>query len=85
MLFKNSLTQGMSWQNTMYDFTENQLLNGIFVLLVVTDAVFCENTEPRSLQDKQKRAKQTFEEMMRYIPGSTFMTYISFLILQSST
>lgn len=34
------------------------------------DAVFCENTEPRSLQDKQKRAKQTFEEMMNYIPGN---------------
>ena len=33
------------------------------------DAVFCENTEPRSLQDKQKRAKQTFEGMMNYIPG----------------
>ncbi|XP_072498837.1 sorting nexin-14 isoform X3 [Notamacropus eugenii] len=31
-------------------------------------AVFCENTEPRSLQDKQKRAKQTFKEMMNYIP-----------------
>lgn len=38
----------------------------IFVFL---DAVFCENTEPRSLQDKQKRAKRTFEEMMNYIPG----------------
>lgn len=34
-----------------------------------SDAIFCENTEPRSLQDKQKRAKQTFEEMMNYIPG----------------
>ena len=36
------------------------------------DAVFCENTEPRSLQDKQKRAKQTFEGMMNYIPGIIF-------------
>ncbi|XP_040284659.1 sorting nexin-14 isoform X2 [Bufo bufo] len=32
------------------------------------DAVFCETTEPRSTAAKQKRAKQTFEEMMVYIP-----------------
>uniref|UniRef100_A0A8B9T0K0 Sorting nexin-14 n=1 Tax=Anas platyrhynchos TaxID=8839 RepID=A0A8B9T0K0_ANAPL len=43
---------------------ELQFLQCVFA----ADAVFCENTEPRSLQDKQKRAKQTFEEMMRYIP-----------------
>lgn len=35
------------------------------------DAVFCENSEPRSLEDKQKRAKKTFEEMLNYIPGWT--------------
>lgn len=35
----------------------------------VLDAVFCENSEPRSLANKQKRAKKTFEEMMKYIPG----------------
>lgn len=43
-----------------------------FHCVFAADAVFCENTEPRSPQDKQKRAKQTFEEMMRYIPGSVF-------------
>uniref|UniRef100_A0A672JZU4 Sorting nexin-14-like n=1 Tax=Sinocyclocheilus grahami TaxID=75366 RepID=A0A672JZU4_SINGR len=32
-------------------------------------AVFCESTEERSLEDKQRRAKQTFEEMMNYLPG----------------
>lgn len=37
-----------------------------------SDAIFCENTEPRSLQDKQKGAKKTFEEMMNYIPGIIF-------------
>lgn len=40
----------------------------VSLITLLRDAVFCENTEPRSLQDKQKRAKQTFEEMMRYIP-----------------
>lgn len=35
------------------------------------DAVFCENTEERSPEDKQKRAKQTFEEMMNYLPGTS--------------
>lgn len=33
------------------------------------DAVFCENSEPRSLEDKQKRARKTFDEMRNYIPG----------------
>ncbi|CAJ0956133.1 unnamed protein product, partial [Ranitomeya imitator] len=38
----------------------------VFVFFV--DAVFCETTEPRAVSAKQKRAKQTFEEMMAYIP-----------------
>ncbi|XP_066468599.1 sorting nexin-14 isoform X2 [Tiliqua scincoides] len=46
-------------------FQEHRLVSFITLL---RDAVFCENSEPRSLQDKQKRAKQTFEEMMKYIP-----------------
>ncbi|NWH72568.1 SNX14 protein, partial [Piaya cayana] len=46
-------------------FQEHRLVS---LITLLRDAVFCENTEPRSLQDKQKRAKQTFEEMMRYIP-----------------
>ncbi|XP_030908633.2 sorting nexin-14 [Melopsittacus undulatus] len=46
-------------------FEEHRLVS---LITLLRDAVFCENTEPRSLQDKQKRAKQTFEEMMRYIP-----------------
>ncbi|NXD81317.1 SNX14 protein, partial [Halcyon senegalensis] len=48
-------------------FQEHRLVS---LITLLRDAVFCENTEPRSLQDKQKRAKQTFEEMMRYIPDS---------------
>ncbi|XP_075354426.1 sorting nexin-14 isoform X3 [Mycteria americana] len=46
-------------------FEEHRLVS---LITLLRDAVFCENTEPRALQDKQKRAKQTFEEMMRYIP-----------------
>uniref|UniRef100_A0A8D0H3W2 Sorting nexin-14 n=1 Tax=Sphenodon punctatus TaxID=8508 RepID=A0A8D0H3W2_SPHPU len=46
-------------------FQEHRLVS---LITLLRDAVFCENTEPRSPQDKQKRAKQTFEEMMRYIP-----------------
>uniref|UniRef100_A0A9L0IKE1 Sorting nexin 14 n=1 Tax=Equus asinus TaxID=9793 RepID=A0A9L0IKE1_EQUAS len=46
-------------------FQEHRLVS---LITLLRDAVFCENTEPRSLQDKQKRAKQTFEEMMNYIP-----------------
>uniref|UniRef100_A0A4X2K6W7 Sorting nexin 14 n=1 Tax=Vombatus ursinus TaxID=29139 RepID=A0A4X2K6W7_VOMUR len=46
-------------------FQEHRLVS---LITLLRDAVFCENSEPRSLQDKQKRAKQTFEEMMNYIP-----------------
>ncbi|NXL27242.1 SNX14 protein, partial [Glaucidium brasilianum] len=46
-------------------FQEHWLVS---LITLLRDAIFRENTEPRSLQDRQKRAKQTFEEMMRYIP-----------------
>ncbi|XP_019393244.1 PREDICTED: sorting nexin-14 isoform X2 [Crocodylus porosus] len=46
-------------------FQEHRLVS---LITLLRDAVFRENTEPRCLHDKQKRAKQTFEEMMRYIP-----------------
>ncbi|XP_053315267.1 sorting nexin-14 isoform X2 [Spea bombifrons] len=40
----------------------------VSLITLLRDAVFCETAEPRSLHLKQKRAKLTFEEMMRYIP-----------------
>nr|XP_055042192.1 sorting nexin-14 isoform X6 [Misgurnus anguillicaudatus] len=40
----------------------------VSLITLLRDAVFCENTEERSPEDKQKRAKQTFEEMMNYLP-----------------
>lgn len=40
-----------------------------FCKCVVPDNVFRESSPPRSLEEKQLRAKRTFEEMMSYIPG----------------
>ncbi|NXQ37193.1 SNX14 protein, partial [Alaudala cheleensis] len=68
ILFKNTLELYTDYylHNKLGQLFEEHRLVSLITLL--RDAVFCENTEPRSLQDKQKRAKQTFEEMMRYIP-----------------
>lgn len=38
-------------------------------IFLLPDNVFCESSPPRSLEEKQMRAKRTFEEMMSYIPG----------------
>lgn len=38
-------------------------------IFMLPDNVFCESSPPRSLEEKQTRAKRTFEEMMSYIPG----------------
>ncbi|KAL0969551.1 hypothetical protein UPYG_G00228970 [Umbra pygmaea] len=46
-------------------FEEHRLVS---LITLLRDAVFCENSEPRSLADKQKRAKKTFEEMIKYVP-----------------
>ncbi|GAB1294507.1 Sorting nexin-14 [Apodemus speciosus] len=58
------------FKNTLEMYTDYYLAvqAGAAVPGAPADAIFCENTEPRSLQDKQKGAKQTFEEMMNYIP-----------------
>ncbi|XP_057875993.1 sorting nexin-14 isoform X2 [Melospiza georgiana] len=68
ILFKNTLELYTDYylHNKLEQLFEEHRLVSLITLL--RDAVFCENTEPRSLQDKQKRAKQTFEEMMKYIP-----------------
>ncbi|XP_051633891.1 sorting nexin-14 isoform X2 [Manacus candei] len=68
ILFKNTLelyTDYYLHYKLEQLFEEHRLVS---LITLLRDAVFCENTEPRSLQDKQRRAKQTFEEMMRYIP-----------------
>ncbi|XP_051500784.1 sorting nexin-14 isoform X2 [Myxocyprinus asiaticus] len=40
----------------------------VSLITLLRDAVFCESTEERSPEDKQRRAKHTFEEMMNYLP-----------------
>ena len=41
----------------------------MYVIFALPDTVFCESSVPRSAQDKQRRAKRTFDEMRTYIPG----------------
>ncbi|KAJ8288637.1 hypothetical protein COCON_G00012960 [Conger conger] len=68
ILLKNTLE---AYTDHCLQFKLDQLLQEHRVVSLITllrDAVFCENSEPRSFEDKQKRAKATFEEMMRYIP-----------------
>uniref|UniRef100_A0A672H098 Sorting nexin-14-like n=1 Tax=Salarias fasciatus TaxID=181472 RepID=A0A672H098_SALFA len=49
----------------------DQILQEHRVVSLITqlrDAIFCENSEERTAEAKQTRAKQTFEEMMKYLP-----------------
>ncbi|XP_040839656.1 sorting nexin-14 isoform X11 [Ochotona curzoniae] len=69
-LFKNNANRAENAerkQNQNY-FMQVMTVEGVYDYLMYVDAIFCENTEPRSLQDKQKGAKKTFVEMMNYIP-----------------
>ncbi|KAL7862242.1 hypothetical protein SRHO_G00136830 [Serrasalmus rhombeus] len=68
ILFKNTLEAYTDYylQNKLDKvFQEHRVVS---LITLLRDAVFCENSEPRSLEDKQKRAKKTFEEMRNYIP-----------------
>ncbi|XP_054617517.1 sorting nexin-14-like [Dunckerocampus dactyliophorus] len=40
----------------------------VSLITQLRDAIFCESSEERSSLDKQARAKQTFEQMMDYLP-----------------
>ncbi|KAK2508645.1 hypothetical protein MC885_007177 [Smutsia gigantea] len=69
ILFKNTLEMYTDYYlhcKLEQLFQEHRLVS---LITLLRDAVFRENTEPCSLQDKQKRAKRNFEEMMNYIPG----------------
>ncbi|XP_073445737.1 sorting nexin-14 isoform X2 [Dendrobates tinctorius] len=68
ILFKNTLETYTDHylQCKLEQLSQEHRLVSLITLL--RDAVFCETTEPRSVAAKQKRAKQTFEEMMAYIP-----------------
>ncbi|KAL7873042.1 hypothetical protein AOLI_G00121130 [Acnodon oligacanthus] len=68
ILFKNTLEAYTDYylQNKLDKvFQEHRVVS---LITLLRDAVFCENSEPRSFEDKQKRAKKTFEEMRNYIP-----------------
>uniref|UniRef100_A0AAY4DE96 Sorting nexin 14 n=1 Tax=Denticeps clupeoides TaxID=299321 RepID=A0AAY4DE96_9TELE len=68
ILLKNTLE---AYMDHYIQFKLEQILQEHRVVSLITllrDAVFCESTEVRSAEDKQKRAKQTFEEMLNYVP-----------------
>ncbi|XP_036438260.1 sorting nexin-14 isoform X1 [Colossoma macropomum] len=68
ILFKRTLEAYMDHylQSKLDKILKEHRLVSLITLL--RDAVFCENNEERSPEDKQRRAKQTFEEMMNYLP-----------------
>ncbi|XP_018530156.1 sorting nexin-14 isoform X4 [Lates calcarifer] len=68
ILFKNTFEAYMD--QYMQSKLEQILQEHRMVSLItqLRDAVFCENSEERTTEDKQMRAKQTFEEMMKYLP-----------------
>ncbi|XP_043998366.1 sorting nexin-14-like isoform X2 [Gambusia affinis] len=68
ILFKNSLEAYTDHylQHKLSQVLQEHRLVSLITLL--RDAVFCESSPPRSAQDKQSRAKRTFQEMMSYIP-----------------
>ncbi|XP_024146813.1 sorting nexin-14 [Oryzias melastigma] len=68
IVLKNSLEAYMD--RYMQSKLEQVLQEHRMVSLItqLRDAVFCENGEKRTVEDKQLRAKQTFQEMLRYLP-----------------
>ncbi|KAM9341473.1 sorting nexin-14-like isoform 5-T5 [Symphorus nematophorus] len=68
ILFKNTLE---AYTDYYLQYKLNQVVQEhrlVSLITLLRDTVFCESSPPRSAQDKQKRAKKTFEEMMTYIP-----------------
>ncbi|XP_074516261.1 sorting nexin-14-like isoform X4 [Sebastes fasciatus] len=68
ILFKNTLEAYTDYylQHKLNLVVQEHRLVSLITLL--RDTVFCESSLPRSAQDKQWRAKKTFEQMMKYIP-----------------
>ncbi|XP_045919451.1 sorting nexin-14-like isoform X7 [Micropterus dolomieu] len=68
ILLKNTLEAYTDYylQHKLNQVVQEHRLVSLITLL--RDTVFCESSLPRSAQDKQRRAKKTFEEMMTYIP-----------------
>lgn len=68
ILFKNTFEAYMDqyMQTRLEQILEEHHL--VSLITQLRDAVFCESSEERTTEDKQIRAKQTFEEMMKYLP-----------------
>ncbi|XP_037341614.2 sorting nexin-14-like isoform X5 [Pungitius pungitius] len=68
ILLKNTLEAYTDYhlQNKLNQVVQEHRLVSLITLL--RDTVFCESSVPRSPEDKQRRAKKTFEEMMTFIP-----------------
>ncbi|XP_029682786.1 sorting nexin-14 isoform X4 [Takifugu rubripes] len=69
ILFKNTLE---AYTDHCLHYKLNQVVQEhrlVSLITLLRDNVFCESSPPRSLEEKQMRAKRTFEEMMSYIPG----------------
>ncbi|XP_036981317.1 sorting nexin-14-like isoform X10 [Acanthopagrus latus] len=68
MLLKNTIE---AYTDYYLQYKLNQVVQEhrlVSLITLLRDTVFCESSAPRSAQDKQRRAKKTFEEMMTYIP-----------------
>ncbi|KAL6105566.1 snx14 [Pungitius sinensis] len=68
ILLKNTLEAYTDYhlQNKLNQVVQEHRLVSLITLL--RDTVFCESSVPRSPEEKQRRAKKTFEEMMTFIP-----------------
>ncbi|XP_055011761.1 sorting nexin-14-like isoform X3 [Boleophthalmus pectinirostris] len=68
ILFKNTLE---AYSHHYLQSKLSQVLEEHRIVSLITllrDAVFCETSQSRSAQEKHKRAKKAFEEMLSYIP-----------------
>ncbi|XP_029973288.1 sorting nexin-14-like [Salarias fasciatus] len=68
ILFKNTLE---AYTEHYLQYKLDQVVQEhrlVSLITLLRDSVFCESSPPRSAPDRQKRAKQTFGEMMAYIP-----------------
>ncbi|XP_022622761.1 sorting nexin-14-like isoform X4 [Seriola dumerili] len=68
ILFKNTFEAYMDqyMQSKLQQILQEHRM--VSLITQLRDAVFCEDSEERTTEDKQVRAKQTFEEMMKYLP-----------------
>ncbi|XP_029351661.1 sorting nexin-14-like isoform X3 [Echeneis naucrates] len=68
ILFKNTFEAYMDqyMQSKLQQILQEHRM--VSLITQLRDSVFCEDSEERTIEDKQTRAKQTFEEMMKYLP-----------------